>query len=229
MASSTSIFDDYDSEFYSLFSDFATQTSHTSPSSQMGQPLSYSTSTVEHESQPLSMPPAQPQPKRALTSEADQDEKPTKRPRRAMNRRTCVICDINRAVNQFPNQRRMSAHSHPNDACRACFRSHMEQQIEAMTDGEIACPICDEKLTPKEIEYILSSEAYRKCVHAVFPPVPHFLTTDALIVAGTKEVPSDAPSVRRLNTPPASPQLVPRARSTLAAQTTPSSPVRAAR
>ena len=90
----------------------------------------------------------------------DDERKPDKK--RTMQRRSCAICDKDRAINQFPNKRKVSSHGHASDVCRACYRQHVDAMVDTMVDGQIACPMCPEKLTPKEIESFLAEESLQK-------------------------------------------------------------------
>ena len=101
--------------------------------------------------------------KRHIMPESDEEDvKPVRK--RTMQRRECVVCARDRAINQFPHKRKISLHGHGNDVCRCCFRTHVETQIESMASSEIPCPVCDVNLSPKEIELLTNEDSLIKYV-----------------------------------------------------------------
>jgi hypothetical protein len=96
---------------------------------------------------------------RVERSSEDAVEPPKKK---HLPRRTCLVCDAEKGINQFPSAKRVSSHEHEQNVCRPCYLSHLENEIDSKTWDEVACPECPITLTYKEVKDMTSAENFAK-------------------------------------------------------------------
>jgi hypothetical protein len=82
--------------------------------------------------------------------------------KKQLPRRTCLVCDAEKGINQFPSPKRVSSHEHEQNVCRPCYLSHLENEIDSKSWDEVACPECSITLTYKEVKDMTSTENFAK-------------------------------------------------------------------
>lgn len=90
---------------------------------------------------------------------SDSPEPPKKR---QLSRRLCIICDSEKAINQFPKWRRVSFHDHGSNTCRPCFLRHVEVQIDTRNWDEVSCPECNVVLAFHEVKNMTNKDYFDK-------------------------------------------------------------------
>lgn len=80
--------------------------------------------------------------------------------KRTMRKRTCQICDSDKAANQFPGPNTVSSHAHDHDACRLCYTRHVESQVQVRMDGIVDCLFCAEAFTQAEVRRLVNLSVF---------------------------------------------------------------------
>ncbi|CAD0110920.1 unnamed protein product [Aureobasidium uvarum] len=95
-----------------------------------------------------------------------------------MRKRTCLVCDAEKGINQFPSQKRVSSHEHDQNVCRPCYLSHLEIEIDSKNWDEVACPECPTALTFTEVKDMTTAQNFAKyeqaCIKATLAADPDF-------------------------------------------------------
>jgi hypothetical protein len=92
-------------------------------------------------------------------SSQDEVEPPKKK---QLPKRTCLVCDAEKGINQFPSPKRVSSHEHKQNICRPCYLTHLENEIDSKSWDEVACPECSVTLTYREVKDMTSPENFAK-------------------------------------------------------------------
>ncbi|KAI4828019.1 hypothetical protein E4T44_09914 [Aureobasidium sp. EXF-8845] len=100
--------------------------------------------------------------KRALEVEVLSEDEVEPPKKKHLPRRTCLVCDAEKGINQFPSAKRVSSHEHEQNVCRPCYLSHLENEIDSKAWDEVACPECPITLTYKEVKDMTSVEKFAK-------------------------------------------------------------------
>lgn len=100
--------------------------------------------------------------KRALKVESSCEDEAEPPKKKQMSRRTCLVCDAEKGINQFPSPKRVSSHEHEQNVCRPCYRSHLDNEIDSKNWDEVACPECPVTLTYKEVKDMTSTGNFAK-------------------------------------------------------------------
>jgi uncharacterized paraquat-inducible protein A len=99
--------------------------------------------------------------KRALLVVEEPSEDEVEPPRkRQMAKRTCLVCDDEKGINQFPSARKVSSHGHEHNVCRHCYLTHLQNQIDMKSWDKITCPECPITLTYREVKDMASAEDF---------------------------------------------------------------------
>lgn len=101
--------------------------------------------------------------KRPAEDVADSSEDGSRPPRKKhLPKRTCLVCDVEKGINQFPSSKRVSSHDHGSNICRPCFLRHVEVEIDSKNWDQVACPECAIVLEYNEVKKMTSSEKFEK-------------------------------------------------------------------
>lgn len=101
--------------------------------------------------------------KRPAEDVADSSEEETRPPRKKhLRKRTCLVCDVEKGINQFPSSKRVSFHDHGSNICRPCFIRHVEVEIDSKNWDQVACPECPTILEYNEVKKMTSAEKFEK-------------------------------------------------------------------
>jgi hypothetical protein len=95
----------------------------------------------------------------AETPSEDHPEPPRKK---QLRKRTCLVCDAEKGINQFPSPKKVSSHEHDPNVCRPCYLSHLKTEIDSKNWDEVACPECPITLAYKEVKDMTSAENFAK-------------------------------------------------------------------
>lgn len=72
--------------------------------------------------------------------------------------RTCVVCDVDQYSFGFPSSKRVASHGHGLNTCRACYRMHLENEINTKLWDQVSCPECEAVLEYHEVKNMGISE-----------------------------------------------------------------------
>ncbi|KAH0264305.1 hypothetical protein KCU91_g12141, partial [Aureobasidium melanogenum] len=101
--------------------------------------------------------------KRPAEDVADSSEDESRPPRKKhLPKRTCLVCDVEKGINQFPSSKRVSSHDHGSNVCRPCFLRHVEVEIDSKNWDQVACPECEIVLEYNEVKKMTSAEKFEK-------------------------------------------------------------------
>lgn len=96
-------------------------------------------------------------------SSSEEEESPRGNKKRIrLRRRTCLVCDAEKGINQFPSHKKVSSHEHDHNVCRSCYRSHLESEIDSKEWNEVACPECSIALTYREVKSMTTARKFAK-------------------------------------------------------------------
>ncbi|KAH0362143.1 hypothetical protein KCU65_g8209, partial [Aureobasidium melanogenum] len=105
--------------------------------------------------------------------------------KKQLRKRTCLVCDVEKGINQFPSPKKVSSHDHGPNVCRHCYLSHVETEIDSKNWDEVACPECPIKLTYAEVDHMTYAEDWDKYERASIratlaadPDFRHCFSTD---------------------------------------------------
>ncbi|KAI4738723.1 hypothetical protein E4T50_10806 [Aureobasidium sp. EXF-12298] len=115
--------------------------------------------------------------KRALKVESSSEDEAEPPKKKQMSRRTCLVCDVEKGINQFPSPKRVSSHEHEQNVCRPCYLSHLNNEIDSKNWDEVACPECPITLTYKEVENMTNAENFANATLAADQDFRHCFST----------------------------------------------------
>ncbi|KAI4721530.1 hypothetical protein E4T48_02122 [Aureobasidium sp. EXF-10727] len=117
--------------------------------------------------------------KRPWESESNSAEVEVEPPRKKqLRKRTCLVCDVEKGINQFPSPKKVSSHEHDQNVCRHCYLGHLKIEISSKNWDDVACPECPIALTYKEVKDMTTTENFAKyeqaCIRATLAADPDF-------------------------------------------------------
>jgi hypothetical protein len=99
--------------------------------------------------------------KRPFIREDSQSEPEPPR-KKQLRKHTCLVCDVEKGINQYPSPKKVSFHQHGSNICRHCFLRHLETELDSKNWDQVACPECPVVLTYREVKSLTDPVRFAK-------------------------------------------------------------------